>query len=59
MGNKLLSCKQAANLLGISTRKLWELTNSGQIRHCRIGRRVLFSVQWIEQFIESHTYGGK
>ena len=57
--NQMFSLEQAARKLGISNRKLWELKNSGEIRHCRIGRRVLFSSQWIEQFIESNSAGGQ
>ena len=57
--NQMFSLEQAARKLGISNRKLWELKNSGQIRHCRIGRRILFSVHCIEQFIEANSFGGK
>ena len=57
--NQMFSLDQVARKLGISNRKLWELKNSGAIRHCRIGRRVLFSSEWIEQFIESNSAGGQ
>ena len=57
--NQMFSLDQVARKLGISNRKLWELKNSGAIRHCRIGRRVLFASEWIEQFIESNSAGGK
>ena len=57
--NQMFSLDQAARKLGISNRKLWELKNSGAIRHCRIGRRVLFSEECIHQFIESNSAGGK
>ena len=37
---QLLKAPEAARLLAIGTRKLWELTNRGEIPHVRIGRAV-------------------
>lgn len=56
--SKLIGSKDAADWLNISTRKLWELRNSGQIRHCRIGKKVLFSIEWLEEFVSQNTVGG-
>lgn len=49
----LLSAPDAAKALSIGLRKLWEVTNRGDIPVVRIGRRVLYDPQdlraWIEQ----------
>jgi len=57
--SKLIGSKEAASWLNISTRKLWELRNSGQIRHCRIGKKVLFSIEWLEEFVQRNAVGGQ
>ena len=57
--SKLFTSKEAASWLNISTRKLWEVRNSGQIRHCRIGKKVLFSIEWLEEFVSQNTVGGQ
>ena len=56
--SKFFGSKDAASWLNISTRKLWQLRNSGQIRHLRIGRKVLFSVEWLEGFVQQNAVGG-
>lgn len=47
----LLSVKDAKALLAIGARKLWELTNSGDIPHVRIGRAIRYDVDDLEQWI--------
>lgn len=49
----LLSAMQAAALLRISPRKLWELTNRGDIRSVPIGRRVLYDEDDLVAFVEA------
>lgn len=44
---------QAAAMLGISERTLWEYRNSGEIPIVRIGRLVRYSVDDLRKFIES------
>jgi excisionase family DNA binding protein len=39
----LWNARQAARALGISERKLWDLTQRGEIPHLRIGRNVKYS----------------
>ena len=61
MGNKnnnnmiklplLLKSQEAAETLAISPRKLWELTNCGEIPCVRIGRAVRYSVEDLQQWI--------
>lgn len=56
MPHRLVRTAEAAELLAISERKLWELTNCNDIPHLRIGRAVRYRwldlIQWIENQIE-------
>lgn len=54
----LIGMAEAAKVLGISTRTLWTLTNSGEIPHARIGRRVLFNVAALREWVNDRTKGG-
>jgi len=47
----------AAKLLGIGTRKLWELTNRGEIPHVRIGRSVRYPVEDLRAWLSQRTNG--
>lgn len=47
----LVDTIEAARLLAISPRKLWELTKRGEIRCKRIGRRVLYSREALQEFV--------
>ena len=49
----LLTPKQAADVLAISARTLWNLTNSGAIRRVRIGRSVRYDVADLRAWIDS------
>ena len=42
---------QAAQMLGISPRKLWELTNRGEVPHAKLGRATLYRVSDLEQWL--------
>lgn len=46
----LLRPREAAQVLAISPRKLWELTDIGEIRCIRIGRSVRYSVEDLRQW---------
>lgn len=50
-----LSPKQAADALSISERKLWSLTNSGEIPARRCGNRVLYSVVALQNWIDEQS----
>jgi excisionase family DNA binding protein len=50
---QLYSRNEAAKALRISIDTLNRLTSSGRLRPCRIGRRVLFSEDAINEFIHS------
>lgn len=48
---------QAAKMLGISTRTLWDYRKSGEIPVIRLGRLVRFAVDDLRKFIESKRVG--
>ncbi len=45
--------KEAAKLLGIGERKLWELTNRGEIPHAKAGRAVVYSVDALKHWLNN------
>lgn len=49
----LLKANEAAALLNISPRSLWQYTNSGELRSVRIGRSVRYAPADLEAFIAS------
>ena len=49
----LLKSEEAASTLAISPRKLWELTDSGEIPCIRIGRAVRYSFDHLREWIKS------
>lgn len=51
----LLNAKEAADALAISPRKLWELTNTGDIRCVRIGKAVRYAVDDLRNFIAAQA----
>jgi excisionase family DNA binding protein len=53
--SRLLNAKEAAEFLAISERKLWELTNRGELAATRIGRVVRYTVESLEAFVEANT----
>ena len=54
----LIDAAEAAKRLSISPRKLWSLTDSGEIPHVRIGRAVRYPVEAIQQWIDAQQIGG-
>ena len=55
---QLVSAARAAQILAISPRKLWELSNCEKIRHLRIGRGVRYDVADLTAWIEALKEGG-
>lgn len=49
----LITSTEAAKLLSISPRKLWELTNSNQIPFLHIGRSVRFDVEELRRWVKT------
>lgn len=51
--------KQAAKLLGLSTRTLWSLTNRNVIPHIRLGKCILYPVDLLRQWLIEQSKGVK
>ena len=54
----LISANMAAKTLGISPRSLWTLTKAGTISHVRLGRRVMYSPQCLQEAVATNTFVG-
>ncbi len=52
----LLYPKQAAEYLAIGTRKLWSLTNTGEIRCVRIGKAVRYAPEDLRDWVASRRF---
>jgi predicted transcriptional regulator len=46
------SVAKAATRIGVSERTIWDLAKTGIIRTTRIGRRCIFSVQSLRDFVD-------
>jgi len=55
----VLSRKEAARFLGIATSHLDKLAAKGAIPRIRIGRRVVFDVADLEDFLKRNKHYGK
>jgi excisionase family DNA binding protein len=55
----LIDSREAAKALGISARKLWGLTASGEIPHMKIGRLVRYRPNALKEWIESQEKRGR
>lgn len=53
----LVDAGEAARILAISKRKLWELTNRSAIPHLRIGRSVKYPVEALREWIRAQSTG--
>lgn len=51
----LLKPKEAAAALSIGQRKLWELTNCGEIPSIRIGRQLRYDVDALREWIAQQS----
>lgn len=58
-GRLLLNPRQAAKSLSISPRKLWSLTDAGDIQCVRIGRLVRYPIDALEAYIDARRQGGR
>jgi len=50
--------KDAAKALGIGERLLWSLTNRGLVPHVKLGRRVLYPIRELEDWLAANAKGG-
>jgi len=55
----LLRPREAADVLAISPRKLWELTNRGEIPCIRIGRSVRYDPDDLKKWIDANKRKGR
>jgi excisionase family DNA binding protein len=49
---KLLTVREAAELLRLSERTVWQVTKAGQLRAVRLGKRVVYDPADLKQFVE-------
>ena len=54
----LLTPQQAAVALAISPRKLWGMTDSGEMPHLRVGRCVRYPLDDLQRWIDAQKEGG-
>lgn len=54
----LLRLKEAADLLSLSPRKLWELSACGEIKRLKIGASVRYAVTDLQDWIECQRARG-
>lgn len=54
----LLSTKEAATILAISERTVWQLTHDGQLPAIRFGRLVRYDPADVRDFISRRRCGG-
>ena len=47
-----VSAEVASEMLGVGVRTMWNLAKEQKVRTVRIGRRVLFSVQSLREFVD-------
>jgi excisionase family DNA binding protein len=52
-----VDAKEAARLLGISPRKLWELTNRGLVPCVRFGRSLRYPMELLREFVREQSTG--
>ena len=60
--NKTLLCLNAAEvseMTGISLSRVRKLTRNDEIPHIKVGRRILYPLTGIEDWLKSHTIGIK
>lgn len=50
--------REAAQALGIGERKLWAITNTGELPHARIGRAVVYPVRELQEWLSDRTKNG-
>jgi excisionase family DNA binding protein len=54
----LVTEKQAARLLGICERKLWDMRHDGLIPYLRVGRSIRYSISDLENWIAAKRQVG-
>lgn len=49
-----LTENEFCKIVGISRITAWRLRNSGKLPHCRIGSKILYKPEHVEQFLNAH-----
>jgi len=52
-----VSAEVAAEMIGVGVRTMWTLAKEQRVRTVRIGRRVLFSVRSLREFVDGNSDG--
>lgn len=52
-----LSIKEAISLTGLGRTTLWKAIRKGKLKCFKIGRRVLFSPDHLQEFLKAHESG--
>lgn len=52
------SAREAAAVLGVATRTVYQLANEGVLPHVRLGRRTLIPVDALNEWLAQQTKGG-
>lgn len=55
MNNALLNIQETASYLRISVSTLYRWIHEKKIEHIKLGSRVLFSKEYLDEFIKSRT----
>lgn len=58
VGRLGLSIKEAISITGLGRTTLWNAIRKGKLRCFKIGRRVLFSPDHLQEFLQAHESGG-
>lgn len=53
-----LSVKEAIARTGLSRSTLHTAVRDGRLKHCRVGRRVLFLPEHLQEFLKAHETSG-
>ena len=53
-----LAPREAARALGVSPRTLWAHTKAGTVPHVRLGRRILYPVRELREWLAGRTAAG-
>ena len=49
--------REAARALGLSSRKLWSMTASGEVPHVRLGRAILYPIDSLREWLARQVEG--
>lgn len=52
------SIKEATQITGLGRTTLWQAVEDGRLRCFKVGRRVLFSLEHLQEFLKSYEVNG-